>query len=448
MRRVNAVYDAVIIAPDYGVVIKAALYDIDKGNACGHIGRVGSAALGRDACEHCSHLEEFALKILRVCDLADHVDVIGPFDLLDVVPNALLGAVLEGHNAVFGAVIEVVAIRRAFMRILRRAHADDAVVFPPALVDGDVAGGVVFVAAHVGRALFHERIYVAVGQVVVRINRAAVGIRAGDGEVVNVILRLGVGVEHRRAVRGQVVNAQILYITFPQAAVFNAVNVAFVALTRFADKTPLIKLEVKAEVFLVDVHARRCGKSSHEAVNERLLLVVDLAVILAAVVRRAECGDALYPVAAGAGEELADAAVGRCAQFVGIAVFKKLREHAYRLAAHAVADKVDLQRAVGVVKLGQNALEGAAVAAVSVLRRVVLAVIDRAADEVGVQLAGSVPVARNGAYRRGVDLVACVGEHLLKAGKAAPVVKVRDLRSAPAEQTVDEHDRVIVAVVG
>ena len=67
-------------------------------------------------------------------------------------------------------------------------------------------------------------------------------------------------------------------------------------------------------------------------------------------------------MAAGAGEELADAAVGRCAHLVGIAVFKKLREHAYRLAAHAVADKVDLQRAVGVVKLGQNALEGAAVA--------------------------------------------------------------------------------------
>ena len=372
--------------------------------------------------------------------------MIGPFDLLNVVPNAFLGAVLKGHNAVFGAVIEIVAIRRALVRILRRAHADDAVVFPPALVNLDVAGGVVFVAAHVGRALYHERIYVAVGQVVVRINRAAVGVRAGNGEVVDIILRLGVGVEHRRAVRGQVVNAQIFHVVFPQVAVFNAVNVAFVALTRFADKTPLVELEVKAEVFLFDVHARCGGKSSNKAVNEWLLLVVDLAVILTAVVRSAEGGDALYPVAAGAGEELADAAVGRCAHLVGIAVFKKLREHAYRLAAHAVADKVDLQRAVGVVKLGQNALEGAAVAAVSVLRRVVLAVIDRAADEVGVQLAGSVPVARNGAYRRGVDLVACAGEHFLKAGKAAPVVKVCDLGSAPAEQTVDEHDRVIVAL--
>ena len=109
---------------------------------------------------------------------------------------------------------------------------------------------------------------------------------------------------------------------------------------------------------------------------------------------------------------------------------------------------MDLELTVGVVQLRQDARERAAVAGMAVGGGVICAVVDRAADEVGIQLAGAVPVAGNGADGRGVDLIAGVIENVAQAAEAAPVVQAEHFRAAPTEQAVHQHDRIVVAVRG
>ena len=164
--------------------------------------------------------------------------------------------------------------------------------------------------------------------------------------------------------------------------------------------------------------------------------------------RRAERRDALDPVTALAGEQRTDVAAAAGVALVGITIFEQLRKHTDRLAAHAVADQMDLELTVGVVQLRQDARERAAVAGMAVGGGVICAVIDRAADEVGIQLAGAVPVAGNGADGRGIDLIAGVIENVAQAAEAAPVVQAEHFRAAPTEQAVHQHDRIVVAVRG
>ena len=164
--------------------------------------------------------------------------------------------------------------------------------------------------------------------------------------------------------------------------------------------------------------------------------------------RRAERRDALDPVAALAGEQRADITAAAGVALIGIAVFQQLCEHTDRLAAHAVADQMHFQLTVGVIQLRQNARERAAIARMAVGGGVVCAVVDRAADEVGIQLTGAVPVAGDGADGRGVDLVAGIVENVAQAAEAAPVVQAEHFRAAPTEQAVHQHDRIVVAVRG
>lgn len=123
--------------------------------------------------------------------------------------------------------------------------------------------------------------------------------------------------------------------------------------------------------------------------------------------------------AALAGEQRADGAVAAGVALIGVTVFEQLCEHADRLAAHAVADQMHLELTVGVVQLRQDARERTAVTGMAVGGGVVCAVVDRAADEVGIQLTGAVPVAGDGADGRGVDLVAGIVEDIAQAAEAA-----------------------------
>ena len=234
----------------------------------------------------------------------------------------------------------------------------------------------------------------------------------------------------------------------PDLAVDHAIEVAGIRLVGLAHQTPLIELEVQAEVVLVNIGAGNRTDDAHGILRQIADVLIDLRVILAAVVRRAERRDALDPVAALAGEQRADGAVAAGVALVGVAVFEQLCEHADRLAAHAVADQMDLELTVGVVQLRQDARERAAVAGMAVGGGVICAVVDRAADEVGIQLAGAVPVAGNGADGRGVDLIAGVIENVAQAAEAAPVVQAEHFRAAPTEQAVHQHDRIVVAVRG
>ena len=111
-----------------------------------------------------------------------------------------------------------------------------------------------------------------------------------------------------------------------------------------------------------------------------------------------------------------------------------------------MTDQVHLELAVRIVQLRQDTRERAAVTGMPIRGRVIRTVVDRAADEVGVQLAGAVPVAGDGADRRGVDLIAGVVEDVAQAAEAAPVVQAEHLRATPAEQAVHHHDRIVVAV--
>jgi len=406
-----------------------------------------SRAAHRDAVEHLGQLEELFLQhgVRGLLHLADHVDVVGVVDLLDVVPDAHLGAGLEGHLAVSAdAVVFIVLIRGILVRTDRGADGDDAVILPPVRRDVHMADRVVDVSAHVGAALDHHRVHAGIRQIVAG-QRFTMGVRAGDGEVIDIILRLGIAVEHGRAVNVKVIDAQVVGVLRPDLAVDHTVEVAGVRLVGLAHQTPLIELEVQAEVVLIDIGAGNRADDAHGILGQIADVLIDLRVILAAVVRRAERRDALDPVAALAGEQRADITAAAGVALIGIAVFQQLCEHTDRLAAHAVADQMHFQLTVGVIQLRQNARERAAIARMAVGGGVVCAVVDRAADEVGIQLTGAVPVAGDGADGRGVDLVAGIVENVAQAAEAAPVVQAEHFRAAPTEQAVHQHDRIVVA---
>ena len=157
--------------------------------------RIGRAA-HRDAVEHLGQLEELGLQhgVGRFLHLADHIDVVRAVDLLDVVPDARLGAGLEGHLAIGAdAVVFIVLIRGVLVRTDGGANGDNAVILPPLRGDVHMADRVVDVAAHVGAALEHHRVHAGIRQVVAG-QRIAMGVRAGDGEVIDVILGLGIAV--------------------------------------------------------------------------------------------------------------------------------------------------------------------------------------------------------------------------------------------------------------
>ena len=333
------------------------------------------------------------------------------------------------------------------MRADGGADGDNAVILPPVRRDVHVADRVVDVAAHVGAALEHHRVHAGVRQIVAG-QRFPMGVRAGDGEVIDIILSLGIAVEHGRTVDIDVIDAPVVGVLGPDLAVDDAIEVAGVRLVGLAHQTPLIELEVQTEVVLIDIGAGNRADDAHGILRQIADVLIDLGVILAAVVRRAERRDALDPVAALAGEQRADVAAAAGVALIGVAVFEQLCEHADRLAAHAVADQMHLELTVGVVQLRQDARERAAVTGMAVGGGVVCAVVDRAADEVGIQLTGAVPVAGDGADGRGVDLVAGIVEDVAQAAEAAPVVQAEHFRAAPTEQAVHQHDRIVVAVRG
>ncbi len=407
-------------------------------------------AAHRNAVEHLGQLEELLLQhgVGGLLRLADHVDVVGTVDLLDVVPDAHLGAGLEGHLTVGAdAVVFIVLIRGVLVRTDGGTNRDDAVILPPFRRDVHMADRVVDVATHVSAALEHHRVHAGVRQIVAG-QRITMGVRAGDGEVINIILGFGIAVEHGRTVHIEVVDAQVIGVLRPDLAVDHTIEVAGIGLIGLAHQAPLVELEVQAEIVLVDIGAGNGTDDAHGILGQIADVLIDLRVILAAVVRRAKRRDALDPVAALAGKQRADGVVAAGVALVGVAVFKQLCKHADRLAAHAVADQMHFQLAVGVVQLRQDARERAAVAGMAIGGGVVCAVVDRAADKVGIQLAGTVPVTGNRTDRRGVDLVAGIVEDVAQAAEATPVVQAEHFRAAPTEQAVHQHDRIVVAVRG
>ena len=149
------------------------------------------------------------------------------------------------------------------------------------------------------------------------------GVRAGNGEVIDIILRLGVAVEHGRTVDVEVIDAQVIGVLRPDLAVDDTIEVAGIGLVGLAHQAPLIELEVQAEIVLVDVRAGDRADDAHGILRQIADVLIDLGVILAAVVRRAQRRDALDPVAALAGEQRADIAAAAGIALVGVAVFKQ-----------------------------------------------------------------------------------------------------------------------------
>lgn len=181
------------------------------------------------------------------------------------------------------------------MRADGGADGDNAVVLPPIRRDVHVADRVVDVAAHVGAALEHHRVHAGVRQIVAG-QRFPMGVRAGDGEVIDIILSLGIAVEHGRTVDIEVIDAQVVGVLGPDLAVDDAIEVAGVRLVGLAHQAPLIELEVQTEVVLIDIGAGNRADDAHGILRQIADVLIDLRVILAAVMRRAERRDALDPV--------------------------------------------------------------------------------------------------------------------------------------------------------
>ena len=118
-------------------------------------------------------------------------------------------------------------------------------------------------------------------------------------------------------------------------------------------------------------------------------------------------------------------------------------------AAKGIAEDVDFLVVTGRSPVFEDTLICAAVAGMSVAFRVSLAVVDGAADQVGIEVADAVPDRSEGAKARVVKLIAS-GAHRLGEVSAEtakiPVDEVDVVVRAliDPEQTVDQYRRVIV----
>jgi hypothetical protein len=77
-----------------------------------------------------------------------------------------------------------------------------------------------------------------------------------------------------------------------------------------------------------------------------------------------------------------------------------------------------------------------------------LAVVHGAALEIGIQLAGPVPVAGERADHAGVSAVARPVERLLQVPEAAPVFETQHFVPPPAHEAVNQHQGIVVAGAG
>jgi hypothetical protein len=122
--------------------------------------------------------------------------------------------------------------------------------------------------------------------------------------------------------------------------------------------------------------------------------------------------------------------------------------HADGLPAHAVAHEVDLVGGpvrVDLAPRGVQPREVAAVSKVAELGRVLGAVVDLAAFDLRVQLAGAVPITREGAHHRRVDRVSQSLELFLEVAlQSSPVLESKQFVATPAREAVDQYDRVRV----
>ena len=165
-----------------------------------------------------------------------------------------------------------------------------------------------------------------------------------------------------------------------------------------------------------------------------------------AVVRRADAGDALDPVAFAAGEQPGDVVrVGR-RLLVRIAVRQQMQQQPRGHAAVAVADQVHL--AFGrEPAFKQRLVIGPAEAAVVVAFGMGFAVVHRGTHQTGIEFTRTVPRRGHRADRERIALIIVFGKifHQVACGRA-PIrdLFVQTFVHAPAEHSGNENKRILI----
>ena len=227
------------------------------------------------------------------------------------------------------------------------------------------------------------------------------------------------------------------------------VGLAVMVLLRIVAEVELLLAEVEEPVVLTVAEQR--GALQDDLLNDVHGLVVEALVEDGAVVDTGQ-GDRSV-------DEVGHAALEERRQIVGIgsvdlflpAVVHEVDKGFDRGAAEGVAVEVDLLVRFGLAEVFESTGIGAAEPFVVVLLAVDLAVVDGSAEDVGIDLTGSVPGAAEGAEGRVVDFIAFPAQVRDQAAGAehAPVVEVlaHAVIFTPAGKAVDQDGRVVVLVV-
>ena len=122
-------------------------------------------------------------------------------------------------------------------------------------------------------------------------------------------------------------------------------------------------------------------------------------------------------------------------------------EHGAGRAAEGVADEVDLRVVAGRTEIFQDAFIGTAEALDAVLLGMIDTVVDAAAEDVGIEFAGTFPHAGEGAESGLIDFIAEVFvpvlSEVLREGSEILIEIAEVVFLIDAQETVDEDGRIV-----
>ena len=166
------------------------------------------------------------------------------------------------------------------------------------------------------------------------------------------------------------------------------------------------------------------------------------------VVDTGEGRDGRDPVALAALEQVGKFGFRCAGPFFCRAFLEELSEHTGGRCPEGVADQMDLRVVARSPDVFQNAGVGPPVTGMAVLLRMVLAVVDGTADQVVVELTGSVPQVVDGSDCRAPALetvLTQVTDSVLAGTKAPAGEEAADaVFVAVAHESVDQDDRIVV----
>ena len=206
----------------------------------------------------------------------------------------------------------------------------------------------------------------------------------------------------------------------------------------------------RVEVQVIDVveQVARIGAGGHQGLRdgvEQFIARKDGGG--GAAVRRGQRADGMDEVAFATLEEFGDFVGGSGFELFLAAFGHDPGEHGAGRAAEGVADEVDLRVVAGRAEVFQDAFIGTAETLDAVFLGMIDTVVDAAAEDVGIEFAGTFPHAGEGAESGLIDFIAEVFvpvlSEVLREGSEILVQIAEIVFLIDAQETVDEDGRII-----